>query len=96
MAWEIQLSTTFLNVIVAREDFYRELGTYIMWVFNEFNPERLRFTEKDIYWQNMANAFVVDERTMALSSARGVLVLECHYLVPFFNDGDIDHRWFPP
>lgn len=93
LVWEIQLSTTFLNVIVDRESFYRENGTYIMWVFNEFDTERLRFTEKDIYWQNKANAFVIDDRTMTLSLERGELVLDCRYLVPDLRGGTIVQHW---
>lgn len=93
LVWEIQLSTTFHNVIVARESFYREQGTYILWVFNTFDPTRLRFTEKDIYWLNRANAFVIDERTMGLSRERGELVLDCRFLDPFLREGVVDHIW---
>lgn len=93
LVWEIQLSTTFHHVIVERECFYQDNKTYIMWVFNEFDTERLRCTEKDIFWQNKANAFVIDERTMALTEERGELVLGCCYLAPTLVDGKVLENW---
>ena len=36
IVFEIQLSTTFLSVIVDREYFYKDNQTYILWVFKNF------------------------------------------------------------
>lgn len=93
LVWEIQLSTTYLNVIVGREIFYENRGTYILWLFNKFDPSWQRFTEKDIFWTNKTNAFVVDKRTMSLSREKNELVLCCHYREPYLNGAKVHYRW---
>lgn len=37
IALELQLSTTWLDVITKRQNFYKQNGMYILWVFNRFN-----------------------------------------------------------
>ncbi|WP_254849522.1 DUF6035 family protein [Thalassotalea sp. PP2-459] len=77
MAFELQVSTTFIDVIVERERFYRENGAFIIWVFLNF--EEKRFTELDIFYANKLNAFILDEEAKLASSKSGELVLKCHY-----------------
>ena len=93
LVWEIQLATTYQNVIAARENFYREKGDYIIWLFNHFDPGFQRFTEMDVFWRNKGNVFVVNERTIALSHDRGELVLQCFYCAPYAENGQMRDRW---
>ena len=96
IVFEVQLSTTFLSVIVQREVFYRENNTYIMWLFNEFSTdaETQRFTEKDILYSNNNNAFVINDETIELSEAAGKFMFFCHYRKPFLTEsGSIAFEW---
>lgn len=63
--FELQISTTFIQVIVDRENFYKENNTYIMWIFLEFDCEQ--FTQLDISYANKSNTFVFDEEARNLS-----------------------------
>ncbi|WGV99103.1 DUF6035 family protein [Vibrio sp. YMD68] len=46
VVFELQVNTTFLDVIIQRENFYRDNDTYIVWVFLPFDPKQ--FTTLDI------------------------------------------------
>jgi len=80
-ALELQLSTTFLDVIVSREKFYAENGIYILWVLRSFDTEKggKKFTDKDVVYSNRCNAFVFDEEMEKLSNERDDLHLKCYY-----------------
>ncbi len=91
LVFEIQLSTTYLNVIVDRESFYCNESIFILWVFNQFNIHR--FTEKDIYYANKCNAFVIDDETKAESKQQGELIFCCYYKFPYISDGEIQYKW---
>lgn len=96
IVFEVQLSTTFLSVIVQREIFYRENGTYIMWLFSEFSTdaETQKFTEKDIIYSNNNNAFVINDETIELSEASGKFLFFCHYRKPVLTEsGSIAVAW---
>ncbi len=93
LVWEIQLATTYHNVIAARERFYQDKGDYIIWLFNQFDPNFQRFTEMDVFWRNKANVFIVDERAMRLSRDRGELVLQCFFCTPYAENGEMGDRW---
>src|SRR5690606_12712370 len=71
IVFELQLSTTFLGVIIERDIFYRFNNTFIVWVFNfSDNKEYVNFQNlmiKDIYYANKRNAFVFDEKAEFLS-----------------------------
>lgn len=77
VAFELQVSTTFIDVIIDREHFYRDNGAFIIWVFLDF--EENKFTELDIFYANKSNAFVLDEEAIAESNQQGELVLKCFY-----------------
>ena len=96
IVFEVQLSTTFLSVIVQRETFYRGNSTYIMWLFNEFNTdtETQKFTEKDIIYSNNNNAFVLNDETIALSADTEKFMLFCYYQKPLISEsGKVSYRW---
>lgn len=96
IVFEVQLSTTFLSVIVQREVFYRDNGTYIMWLFHEFSTdaETQKFTEKDIIYSNNNNAFVINDETIELSEASEKFLIFCHYRKPVLTDsGNIAFEW---
>ena len=55
VAFEIQLSTTYLDVIAGRRDFYLEQGGLLFWIFARFDTERLRMTDDDVFWQQQTS-----------------------------------------
>lgn len=82
LAFEAQLSTTFLSVIVGRRRFYRAEGALLVWVLAGFDPFRRRLTEDDIVFPNNSNALVVDEETTVASEASGRFKVRCWHRIP--------------
>jgi hypothetical protein len=80
IVFELQISNTFLDVIVKRERFYRENEMFIVWVFGEFDLSP--FTAKDIVYPNQHHAFVLNDRAKKESIKRGRLILECFFPNP--------------
>ncbi len=95
IVFEIQLSTTFLSVIVDREVFYKENKTYIIWIFKNFELDEFkqRFTEKDVFYSNNRNAFVLDYNSIHLSLTNNDLYLLCYYQKPFIEDLELKYSW---
>lgn len=82
IAFEIQLSTTYLDVIVARRQFYLQEGGLLMWVFAEFDNDHRRLTEDDVFYNNNCNAFVVNSKTVQASLDAGSFKLGCIWTTP--------------
>jgi hypothetical protein len=95
IVFELQLSTTFLSVIVSRESYYSENQTYILWVFHRFdtNLDLQRFTDKDIFYSNNRNAFVINDEAQKRSVEENDLVLLCYYQEPVLNGRHIRWEW---
>ncbi len=85
VVFEIQLSTTFLDVIVSREVFYLNEGVSIFWIFNSLNPESSRATEKDVFFNNKSNALSINDRSKELSLNDGQLVFTGHFKKPYLD-----------
>jgi len=79
MVFEIQLSTTFLDVIVGRDNFYKENDIIIFWIFGEFDPNNARAAEKDIYFNNKANVFSIDADSLEMTEKEEVLFFSGYY-----------------
>ncbi|MDI9874941.1 DUF6035 family protein [Flectobacillus rivi] len=96
IVFELQLSTTFLSVIIDRDIFYRMNNTFIVWVFNfSDNKEYLdlqNLMAKDIYYANKRNAFVFDEKAQAMSEETGELHLLCIWFEPSVLNGEIQQN----
>lgn len=82
IAFEIQLSTTHLDVIAARRDFYQQEGGLLVWLFAEFDTEHRRMTDDDVFYNNNLNAFVVTTKTVKASVEAGEFRLECIWAEP--------------
>lgn len=76
LVFEAQLATTFVTVIAQRRNFYRKNGAQLVWVFASPPTDELRFTTKDVVFNNNCNLFVVSEVTARLSAERKQLVLQ--------------------
>lgn len=90
IVFELQLSTTFISVVVQRDIFYRLNNYFIIWVFNfEENAQYVDLTNlmcKDIYYANKRNVFIFDEEAQRASVEKDELVLKCNWL-------DVDSTW---
>jgi hypothetical protein len=93
VAFEIQLSTTFVSVMADRRKFYLENNGLLVWIFKNVHKEEVRQFQDDILYNNNSNIFVVDEETVQRSEERKDLVLRCHYLEPVLLETVIVERW---
>lgn len=87
IAFEIQLSTTYLNVIAERRQFYLQQKGLLFWIFAIFDSERRRMTEEDVFYNNNQNAFIVNDSTVAESRANQDFTLECVWAEPTRDGG---------
>jgi hypothetical protein len=93
LAFEVQLSTTFLTEIVGRREFYRANGGAIIWVFEGFDPAQTRTAEEDIFYLNNLNAFVVNDDTLRRSIDAKRMALDCWYAIPRRKGKMIANEW---
>jgi len=93
IAFEVQLSSTYLHVIAERRLFYLKDNALIFWVFDEYQGVYPSCYEKDLFYNNNSNLFIVDEETHQLSCDNGIFMLRCRYLVPRSNNDKIEEDW---
>lgn len=82
VAFEVQLSTTFLHVIAQRMKFYRDNHGVLVWLFRDLNFSKYLQAEDDIFYANNRNAFRVTDETVARSKATGRFAMECAWMEP--------------
>lgn len=92
-AFEAQLSTTFLDVVVDRSLFYQAEGATLVWVLGSFLPEYRRMMTDDPLFTNNANVFVVDNETVTASEERKRFHLRCHYRRPLKDGDEMKEVW---
>ena len=80
IAFEIQLSTTFLSVIVERREFYLKNNALIFWIFNEFDPKNTKMTQEDIFYNNNGNIFIIDNETVEKSREEQSFYVRCVWM----------------
>lgn len=83
MAIEVQITSTFMDVILEREDFYAAHNMFLLWVINKFRPDL--FHQKDIIYSNKSQAFVLDEEARMRTEKEGKLYLKCYYKSYYCN-----------
>lgn len=82
VVFEVQLSSTYLNVIAERRVFYLQEGALLIWVFAEFDDEMRKLTQDDVFFTNNQNGFVVSSQTAQASAECGKFMMEVVYRVP--------------
>ncbi|MRR58335.1 MAG: hypothetical protein EG824_09010 [Deltaproteobacteria bacterium] len=93
IAFEVQLSTTFLNVVVEREEFYLNEKGLIFWIFKRIDLHDPRLFQQDLFYNNNSNIFIVDAETVDRSKTEGRFVVRCFYHVPTYSDSAICDTW---
>jgi competence CoiA-like predicted nuclease len=93
--FEIQISHTFISVIVAREIFYKENEMPLFWIFDEFTPEPeyIKAFQGDIFAHNNCNVLVFDNETFAYSMENNKFHLMAYWMEPFIENNKIKSRW---
>ena len=92
IALEVQLSTTFVEVVAQRQAFYRKNFGHLIWFFRDLSIIGFRQAEDDIFCSNNRNAFLITEDTLALSIQEGRMAMECAWLEPYLVGNEIEHR----
>ena len=82
IAFEVQLSTTFIHVIAERMKFYRENEGRLVWLFKDLDLSAFQLAHDDIFYANNRNAFRVTPATLERSKRESRFVLECLWLEP--------------
>lgn len=93
IAFEIQLSTTFLRVIAERRNFYQKEGGLLCWIFKSYDEDHARLTQEDVFYNNNRNLFIANKDTLHASRASGEMILDCRWVVPSIADGKMAHHW---
>lgn len=95
IAIELQLSTTWLDVITGRQKFYEDQKIFILWVFHHFNPndDSRLLTYNDVIYTNNQNAYVFDDETYRMSFEEKDLVLRCWYKTYSIRYEEIIEKW---
>ncbi|WP_026461431.1 DUF6035 family protein [Adhaeribacter aquaticus] len=95
IAFELQLSTTWLSVITERQHFYKEQQIFILWVFYKFNINDVtrRLTDNDVIFTNHHNAFIFDEDCLWQSELENDLVLKCFYKRYYIDQLVLKDTW---
>ncbi len=93
VAFEVQLSTTFLHVIAQRRVFYRKQGGLLCWVFKTFDAGAARMTQDDIFHNNNRNLFLASDETLRASKERGALTLDCRWAEPEAGHDRVAWGW---
>lgn len=88
VVFEVQLSTTFLDVIVERREFYLRNGGLLFWVFADFPDIGRRLTQDDVFYNNNQNAFVIGEDTKIASDELSEFCLTCVWSEPGLNQAN--------
>uniref|UniRef100_UPI003F744392 DUF6035 family protein n=1 Tax=Acinetobacter baumannii TaxID=470 RepID=UPI003F744392 len=67
----------------------------MIWIFDRFKPNEkvMKQSIQDIYYNNNANAFVVDNFTLLESIKERKFILECNYLKPEVKNNKIVNKW---
>lgn len=93
IAFELQVSTTFIDTIIDRENFYQRNNKFILWIF--VAHEKSNFTELDILYANRCNAYILDDEAKQESIKQQQLVLKCSYkdIIANRHDLTIKEEW---
>lgn len=91
IVFEIQLSYTFLSEVIKRDEFYRQEGIFIIWVFSAINIQRSVVIDELHF--NHRNLFSVDASSENETELRNRLVFSAHFKKPTLMSGVPVDEW---
>lgn len=82
IVFELQIATTFIDVILARSNFYKREKSYLIWILDRFSTDlkEQTFSQTDILVSSNYNVFVFDKEMEELSKETRELHLTCYYI----------------
>lgn len=80
LAFEIQLSDLSLNYLASRHEFYKENGIFLIWILDNFNPEKSTQLVRDIKYLNTYQNF------FKLNETKEELELICKYKKSYISE----------
>lgn len=93
IAFEAQVSNSFLDEIAGRRAFYKENGGLLVWVLPHFDPSDRRLAVDDIFLPNNSNGFVVDEETTEVSKRLSTFHMRCFFRKPRREGDTVVDDW---
>lgn len=93
IVFELQLSKTYLPVISDREDFYRQNGIYLFWLFHDFERHCGRQTEQDVTAKRSRQAFELDDEAIRFSLESGSLTLKAYWQEQALGREGLTWQW---
>lgn len=81
LAFEIQLATTQIPIILAREKFYQNENRFLIWLLWQFEERPIESIQQafiDVLYRHQKHVFSLDEETIALSHKNKTLVMRTH------------------
>ncbi len=91
IVFEIQLSYTFLSEVIKRDNFYRQEGIFIIWVFQLLDLNRA--VVRDEVFFNGRNLFVVDDAAEEQTIADKRLTFSGYFQKPYVTPLTIKDSW---
>lgn len=91
VVFEIQLSYTFLSEVIKRDNFYREEGIFIIWLFAALDLRRAVVLDEAFF--NRRNLFVLDQSAIDESIRAGRLVFNGTFQAPVLVRQSIEDQW---
>lgn len=95
VVFELQISTTWLSVITKRQEFYKENGIYIVWLFDKFdvNDDTRELTYNDVIYTNNQNALVFDDEMYQRSIEENDMVVRVFYNTFYLDGLNMKNEW---
>lgn len=91
VVFEIQLSYTFLSEVIKRDNFYREEGIFIIWLFAALDLRRAVVLDEAFF--NRRNLFVLDQSAIDESIRTGRLTFSGTFQAPVLVGKSIEDHW---
>jgi len=84
IVFEIQRTSISPNIVIGRDDFYKENDIFILWIVYDANNRTC--TKTDIFVDNCGNLFEFDKEAQSMSEKTGELYLKCYFNAYEFDE----------
>lgn len=84
IVFEIQRTPISPNIVIGRDDFYKDNDIFILWIVYDANNPTC--TKRDIFVDNCGNLFEFDKEAQLMSEKTSELYLMCYHNAYEFNE----------
>ena len=89
IVFEIQRTSISPNIVIGRDDFYKENDIFILWIIYDANDPTC--TKRDIFVDNCGNLFEFNKEAQHMSEKTGELYLMCYHNTYEFHEETQDY-----